>query len=644
MSLTKLRTAGIQGVGLIAVTYVYFLIFAQFAFIHRLDTLGITGAHLKSVMAAMAAGGVVLSLLAPRLKRFPSAARRLQCAFATAAIATFLTIAPLPFASAIAVAILIGASLGLLTVTLVTHLRQWIGDCNALLKVGLGTGIGYLLCNIPSLFTATPQIQSATAGSLCLIGIVLAGFTAEPTSESLPARTASSSPIPFLLVVASFTALIWLDSAAFFIIQNTTALQAGTWQGAAHLWANGLIHLGAALFCAWLLARRELPVVLAAAIAALAFACLLLLNPARAITASVFYPIGVSLYSVALVAYPSLLSSASTTAERARQAGWIYAIAGWVGSALGIGMGQNLGHVPPAFVFVATAVVLAPVLFRIFRGRPRELALTSVVLLIALVVYRFEPAAPVAASPSAIERGRLVYISEGCIHCHSQYVRPGTADVLMWGPVESVDRIHQERPPLIGNRRQGPDLSQVGARRSALWLKMHLYNPREVSGASVMPSYAFLFRDQRGNDLVAYLASLHSSESAQHIADEQQWRLPAGIVASANSAEGPQLYNRYCATCHNANGPTRLQWQSAFIESPAVLTLTPTQSALTSKPKPAQIDHFAQIIKFGIPNSDMAGHEYMSDKDVASLSLWLAQNTAQPPQEQSSHPTSGDEH
>jgi cytochrome c oxidase cbb3-type subunit 2 len=644
MSLAKLRASGIQGVGLIAVTYVYFLIFAQFAFIHRLDSLGITGAHLKSVMAAMAIGGIALSLFAPRLRHFSSPARRLQCAFGVAAIAAFLTIAPLTVASATAVSMLIGAGLGLLTVTLVTHLRRWIGDPSALLKIGIGTGIGYFLCNVPLLFTATPEIQSATAGLLCLMGAVLASFTLELPSESATEKPAASSAIPFPLIVASFAALIWLDSAAFFIIQNTTALKAGTWQGSAHLWANGFIHLGAALSGAFLLRRRELPVVLAAAVGALAFACLLLLDPARAITASVFYPIGVSLYSVALVAYPSILSPAATTAERGRQAGWIYAIAGWIGSALGIGMGQNLGHVPPAFVFVAAAVVLAPVLFRIFRGRPRELALTGAVLLIACIVYRIQPAAPVAASPSAIERGRIVYISEGCIHCHSQYVRPGTADVLMWGPVESIDKIHEERPPLIGNRRQGPDLSQVGVRRSALWLKMHLYNPREVSGASIMPSYAFLFRDGRGNDLVAYLASLHSPEMERHIADEHQWRLPSDAIASANAAEGLQLYNRYCATCHNASGRTRLKWQSEFIESPAVLTARQTSLISASKLQPAQIDHFAQIIKFGIPNSDMAGHEYLPDNNIASLSLWLAQSTAQPSQEPTPHSTPGDEH
>src|SRR5690348_3062407 len=197
MPLAKLRTSGVQGVGLIAITYVYFLIFAQFAFIHRLDTLGISGAHLKSVMAAMAIGGIVLSLFAPRHALFPSPGRRLQCAFIAAAIAAFLTVAPLTLVSAIAVSTFIGAGLGLLSVTLVANLRQWTGNQNALLKVGIGTGIGYFLCNVPSLFTATPQIQSATAGLLCLIGIVFANFTAEPSPEPQTCAEATSSTIPF---------------------------------------------------------------------------------------------------------------------------------------------------------------------------------------------------------------------------------------------------------------------------------------------------------------------------------------------------------------------------------------------------------------------------------------------------------------
>ena len=410
-------------------------------------------------------------------------------------------------------------------------------------------------------------------------------------------------------------------------------MKAGTWQGSAHLWANGLIHLGAALLSAFLLRSRGLSVVLASAVGALGFACLLLLDPSRAITASVFYPIGVSLYSVTLVAYPALLSSAKSAAQRGRQAGWIYAIAGWIGSALGIGMGQNFGHVPPAFVAIASTVVLFPVLFHIFRHRPRELALTAIVLLIALVVYRVQPSAPVAASPTAIERGRLVYISEGCIHCHSQYVvrTPQTysCGVLSKASTNCTGNVtpHRQSPPRAGSH---------ASRRETVptWLKMHLFAPAQVSGSSIMPSYAFLFRDGRGNDLVAYLASLHGSGAQQHIADEQQWHLPATARAAANLADGPQLYSRYCATCHNADGRTRIKWQSEFTESPAILAAGANIVGGSTAPQSERIDHLAQIIKFGVPNSDMAGHEYLPDKDIASLSSWLAQSSSQPAQKQ----------
>ena len=47
-----------------------------------------------------------------------------------------------------------------------------------------------------------------------------------------------------------------------------------------------------------------------------------------------------------------------------------------------------------------------------------------------------------------MERGRHVYIAEGCINCHSQYVRPNTTDVAMWGPAgmpaEIVNKINAD--------------------------------------------------------------------------------------------------------------------------------------------------------------------------------------------------------
>lgn len=615
--------SGWQGASLVAITYVYFLIFAQFAFLNRLAILGVAGTHLKTAMAAMAVGGILLSLLAPRLNLCPSPNLRLRSAFCVCGASAWLALFPLGFAAAAAVSCLIGAGLGLLTVTLVSHLRQWAGNRNPLLAVGVGTGAGYFLCNIPLFFAASAEEQALLAGALCLAGI---GITLLPAYSSPEMHSPQPlARVSFHRALASFTALVWLDSAAFFIVQNTPALKAGTWQGASHLWANGILHLGAALASAWFLRRKGLPPVLTAAYLALGIACVLLIDPGKALFASLLYPIGVSLYSVALVAYPSLLAPAASAAERGRMAGWIYAIAGWTASAMGIGMGQNLGHIPPLFVAAAGVAVLLPQFIAIVRRNVRELALTAFVMLAALLLDRMISALSRSPQLTRVDLGRQVYISEGCIHCHSQYVRPNTPDELMWGPVESVAEIREQHPPLIGNRRQGPDLSQVGARRSALWLKAHFFNPAEVSGSSIMPSYGFLFRDERGNDLVAYLKSLHGNDLAQHLAEEKLWQPAAAAIAQASAIEGKGLFRRDCASCHSVDGPTRRAWQSSFKQLPANFSkgsyfyLSPEDSEEQRRIR------LAQIAKFGIPGTDMPGHEYLSDQDIASICLWLSQ-------------------
>ena len=131
---------------------------------------------------------------------------------------------------------------------------------------------------------------------------------------------------------------------------------------------------------------------------------------------------------------------------------------------------------------------------------------------IRLLLLGLLPAAAVyAQDPALIRRGREVYIAEGCIHCHSQYVRPGTADEDRWGPARPLPEIERQRPPLFGNRRQGPDLQNVGARRTAEWQRLHLQSPRAVTPGSRMPSYAHLFGSGPASDgeaLLAYLASL----------------------------------------------------------------------------------------------------------------------------------------
>ena len=616
---TSSTRAGWRGVCLVAITYIYFLIFAQFAFLKRLTQLNIADAHLKAVMAAMAFGGILLSLLTPRISAIPSPARRLQLAFFLCGSTAALTLFPINLTASIAIAFLIGSGLGLLTVTLVTHLRLWIGESNALLKVGLGTGIGYFVCNLPPLFATSPTTQSLTAASLCLIGILIAsGQTAEPHPPPPPAP---ATTVSFPRVLLGFTALVWLDSAAFFIIQNTPALKAGTWQGSAHLWINGVLHLLAAILSALLLRRRGLAFVLAAALLALASACLLLLDPSRALLASAFYPIGVSLYSVALVAYPSLLATAASTQDRARKTGWIYATAGWFGSAMGIGMGQNLGHVPPAFVALAAAAVLTIPLVNLFRQRRRELIATGAILTLAFLTDRAIPTQP--TTPSPIDRGHQVYIAEGCINCHSQYVRPNSPDVTLWGPAQTLDELRSQRPPLIGNRRQGPDLAEVGNRRSPLWLKAHFVDPRAISPASFMPSYAHLFTSTRGDDLIDYLQSLQGPSTPQHQRAEQTWQPSPSAIAIPT--DGAALFTTYCATCHTPTGPTRTAWQQSFRRLPPIFTMGPFQHLPPTDTPTQRRQRLARIIKFGIPASDMAGHEYLPDHDIASLSLYVDQ-------------------
>ena len=632
---------GWQGILLVASTYVYFLIFAQFGFLKRLVELGITDNLLPVVMGAMAIGGIGISLLAPRIPIFDCPSCRVQTGLIGCALTAVWALFPLNTFSVIIVSFGIGVSLGLLTVTLVANLRCWIGARSPLLKIGLGTGIGYFLCNFPPLFTATPRTIALSAAGCCILAFVVVNRSdmLVPRDHAIGEATLAATPrkiVPFALVLVWFTALVWLDSAAFYIIQNSPLLKAGTWQGDLHLWRAGAVHLAAAFVSGWLLARRGISLTLAFALMALAAACLLLLDPSRAVVAAIVYPIGVSLYSVALVAYPSFLMPLIGQATRARRAGYLYAVAGWVGSAMGIGMGRNLHHVPVGFVVVAAGLFVVPWIAAEIKSRPsiriilQQVVIVLVVLASAFALYRYllRPAMVAGNTTplTAIERGRRVYIAEGCINCHSQYVRPNTADVLMWGPVGDLESIRRQEPPLIGNRRQGPDLSQVGARRSALWLRMHFINPRDVSYQSIMPRFDYLFRDGSGDDLIAYLASLsnpgHWSQAVT------TWR-PSPVSLSVNrSSSGQQLFIEHCATCHLVGGVARSKWSSSFKRQPPNLFLDPFQRISPQDTEEQLRLDLARVLKFGIQGTDMAGHEYLPDEQIVSLADYVLKSRA----------------
>src|SRR5437868_12521079 len=67
-----------------------------------------------------------------------------------------------------------------------------------------------------------------------------------------------------------------------------------------------------------------------------------------------------------------------------------------------------------------------------------------------------------------VERGRQIYNANGCMYCHSRWVRADYAGSDLerkWGDRRSAPRDYLfERPALLGKMRTGPDLANVGQR------------------------------------------------------------------------------------------------------------------------------------------------------------------------------------
>jgi len=192
--------------------------------------------------------------------------------------------------------------------------------------------------------------------------------------------------------------------------------------------------------------------------------------------------------------------------------------------------------------------------------------------------------------------GKMVYIDNGCVACHTQQVRNVEMDnVFGKRPSIPADFAVNRRTDfwrntanLMGTQRAGPDLTNVGERQpSAEWHLIHLYQPRAAIEASIMPSYEFLFieRDylQPGDvevkvpekflknkrkkivatakalQLVAYLKSLKQSDfTDKSIIPEflykQEKKDTGEAQGGENLPDGAELFTANCASCHQANG------------------------------------------------------------------------------------------
>jgi cytochrome c oxidase cbb3-type subunit 2 len=561
-----------RGILTIAATYVAFLLFAQFGFLSQVRRELADAGQVRFVMGAMGIAGLAASLgTAWLLGRF-SGPRLIRIGLGSVAAVAILSVVCHGLPALMAVAAGIGGSLGFLTVAVAASLPEIVPRRSMGLAAGLGTGLAYFLSNVPALFEAAPAVRALAPAGLALAALVLTPGRIEP-------ETVEDDSPGFIRLLVIFLVLIWLDSAAFAIVQATPELKARTWGTAAQKLVQGSVHLLAAAGAGALIdAGVFLAIPLAAGVLfAVAFP---LLQAGGGVIAGVagvaglLYAIGISFYSTALVVAPS---RGTSPAPRWR-AGLLFGVAGWIGSALGVGMAQDLGRIQAWF----------------------------------------QP--PPAGSAEA--RGQRVYIEEGCIHCHSQYVRPsswpGMRDISWWGPARPVDR--GERPPLIGTRRQGPDLLQVGNRRGEVWQEAHLRDPRALNPGSRMPSYAYLFEGdgQRGHDLVAYLMSLGAATAVDRWALTNAEAVPS---VSGSAERGRVLFAGYCAVCHGAeargDGPlaAKLNDPRANLRKPRFASLRPGV-----EPEAAAL---ARIVRHGLPPTAMPGHEWLTDRQVSDLVAYV---------------------
>jgi len=121
--------------------------------------------------------------------------------------------------------------------------------------------------------------------------------------------------------------------------------------------------------------------------------------------------------------------------------------------------------------------------------------------------------------------GRAIYISMGCMYCHSQQVRDplfGTDQARHWGRPSYPEDYRFDFPHLLGTMRTGPDLMNIAVRQpSRAWHYAHLYQPRAIVPGSLMPSFRFLF------------VAKDRADMSDEVVDLPEGAAPAGKVVVA---------------------------------------------------------------------------------------------------------------
>ena len=143
------------------------------------------------------------------------------------------------------------------------------------------------------------------------------------------------------------------------------------------------------------------------------------------------------------------------------------------------------------------------------------------------------------------QRGRDIYVREGCYLCHSQMIRALRDEVERYGHYSIAAESMYDHPFQWGSKRIGPDLARVGGKYSSEWHYAHLINAQSVVPESLMPHYAFLAETPLDtSDLQARLRTLRAV--GVPYTDDEIANALADLNAQANpNADPAALLKRY---------------------------------------------------------------------------------------------------
>ena len=213
------------------------------------------------------------------------------------------------------------------------------------------------------------------------------------------------------------------------------------------------------------------------------------------------------------------------------------------------------------------------------------LILIAVVLVVVILPYadtnKTIPSDLFRTRTKMEEKGRSIYISNGCVYCHTQSIR-----AVDWGlgaeRIAEAGDYHKDLPILLGSQRTGPDLSQEGGEHPNDWYVAHFVNPRYTRPLSIMPPFAFLEQNEM-EALITYVQSLGLKQADHRMERQNYWKkeaikaYEAGIdenvnwihehvpqgwrdiptpyaATEAGLARGKKIYQDFCLGCHGPVG------------------------------------------------------------------------------------------